>query len=267
MIMKIPAVLSSLLVSHLCTIPAAAEQEPLDYGIFDWMHNSEGGYVNPKQEFRYENPDDPTNSYLGVFAKERIEPGEILVTVPWYRILTSDDPNEVGQMTCGTVKSVARELALGEQSEWAPYVKYLNDQPEGQLPSAWSEAAQLLLQELVGGEGEDPIIPPAFPMEWLKSDWYDRCGGLPSDLLSAKAALLVVQRSDDVIMIPAYDMYNHRNGKWMNTETYIEEGEKHESRALRSIEPGEQLYISYNMCRDCGGRTVGYGSAGKKWKE
>jgi hypothetical protein len=231
------------------------------------MHNSEGGYVNPKQEFRYENPDDPSNSYLGVFAKERIEPGEILVTVPWYRILRSDNPNGKGHMSwCGTVTAVAREMALGEHSEWAPYVKYLSDQPEGQLPSAWSEAAQVLLHKLVGRERKAIIIPPAHPSDWLTDDWYDHCGGLPSDRLSAKAAMLIVQRSDDDIMIPAYDMYNHRNGKWMNTETYTVDGEKQESRALRSIEPGEQLYISYNMCRQCGGRAEGYGSAGKKLK-
>lgn len=42
----------------------------------------------------------------------------------------------------------------------------------------------------------------------------------------------------------------------------FEDGESHETRATRIIEPGEQIYISYNRCEVCGDRDIGYGSAG-----
>ena len=59
-------------------------------------------------------------------------------------------------------------------------------------------------------------------------------------------------------------MYNHRNGKWFNTALTIIPGESHEMRARRRIEAGEQIYNSYNMCDECGGRIdSGYGTAGK----
>jgi hypothetical protein len=58
-------------------------------------------------------------------------------------------------------------------------------------------------------------------------------------------------------------MYNHRNGKYLNTEVTTYEGEKHVTVAARDIQPGEQIHNSYNKCKECGGRRVGYGTAGK----
>lgn len=58
-------------------------------------------------------------------------------------------------------------------------------------------------------------------------------------------------------------MYNHRNGKWLNTETKSIEGVKHITVATRDIHPGEQIYITYNLCRGCVGRRHFYGTGGK----
>ncbi len=58
-------------------------------------------------------------------------------------------------------------------------------------------------------------------------------------------------------------MYNHRNGKWCNTETTSMEGDKHITVATRDIHPGEQIYITYNFCRGCIGRRRGYGTGGE----
>ena len=242
----------------------SAQETPSDFGIFQWIHNSEGGYFNPKQEFRYETPGD-SSTIAGVFATEDIRKGEILVQIPWDRVLISDDPDEEGQMCCGTVKALAREMKLGAESEFAPYVQYLNAQPDGQLPSTWSEPAQELLREVVGGTDViDTEIPPSEPTEWIEWDWFKNCKADRTDTVAAKAASLVVQRSDDSIMIPAYDMYNHRNGKrWMNTKTDIDKGEKHVTRAIRDIQAGEQIYISYNHCEECGARDTEYGTGGK----
>lgn len=57
-------------------------------------------------------------------------------------------------------------------------------------------------------------------------------------------------------------MYNHRNGKFLNTEVTTEFDEKHVTKASRDIKPGEQIHNSYNNCKECIGRKVGYGTAG-----
>jgi hypothetical protein len=178
-------------------------------------------------------------------------------------MLKSDDPTEEGQLCCGTAYATAREMRMAEISDYAPYAAYLNAQREGQLPSGWSKKGKAVLQGIISGTVRQPVIPPVGVTEWLKYHWYKRCRADPRNKLAAKAALLVVQRSDDFLMIPAYDFYNHRNGKWLNTQTVTTEGTHHITKATRTIEPGEELYISYNMCNECAGRRFGYGTAGK----
>ena len=79
-----------------------------------------------------------------------------------------------------------------------------------------------------------------------------------------EAAMLVLQRADDQILVPIYDMYSHNNGKYYNTETTNLEGEKFFMKANRDIEKGEQISNSYNQCNTCGGRVDDYGTAGKE---
>lgn len=222
--------------------------------IFDWVAGTTGGWVTPKQELR--RGDD---GFIGVYATKRIEEDEVLVRIPWENLIKSDDPDEAGQMCCGTIRAVAREMKLGAESRYGPYAVYLNHESEGQIPSAWSEPGKKLFLDIT----KDETLPPEEPVHWLTNDYWTRCQGDPSDLIGNKAALLVVQRSDDSLMIPAYDAYNHRNGNWTNTETTIEFGDYHETKATRAIEAGEQIYITYNQCKECHGRRVGYGTAGK----
>lgn len=200
------AFLTTLLLavsSPTTCIAQEAETSVIDHGIrvLEWIHNSSGGYVHPDQEYRL----DSETGITGMFATKFIPKGEILLQVPWSIVLRSDDPKEEGQMCCGTVKAVAREMKKGNSSKYAPYANYLKAQPS-ELPSAWSEKGQELLQALVGGTVRKPEIPPEEPTEWLTNDWYRRCRGSRVDTLSAEAALLVVQRSDDAFMIPGKSM-------------------------------------------------------------
>jgi hypothetical protein len=80
--------------------------------------------------------------------------------------------------------------------------------------------------------------------------------------MANQAALLVVQRSDDYIMVPGYDLYNHRNGKWHNTHIQWDRDQPHITKASRNIRKGEQIYNSYNFCAECVGRATRYGAAG-----
>ena len=255
----------SFLVVAAVVVVVAAEKNVIDQhlneaqAIFDWVSGTQDGYITPKLELRRENPNDP-KSPMGVYAKKAIEVDEPIVRIPWSVIIKSDDPNErSSQMSCGTVRSLANEMRLGSESEYAPYVEYLNAEADAQIPSTWSKAAQDFLMEVL----DNASIPPEDPTDWIEDDWFGRCQGDPNDAFGVKAALMVIQRSDDSILIPAYDNLNHRNGNWTNTNTEIDAGHYHTTTATKTIEAGEQIYISYNMCEECGGRQSGYGTAGK----
>ena len=63
------------------------------------------------------------------------------------------------------------------------------------------------------------------------------------------------------MVLIVYDLYNHRNGKYCNTKVRNKEFRTHELWASRTIEAGEQIHNSYNLCAECLGRYVGYGTA------
>lgn len=264
--------LVSSMATSTATVLDTSEEHPIDFGLAAWVDSLKGGYFNPKQEIRRENPDDPT-SILGVFAKEQIFEGELLNRVPWHAIIDGEDEDEDEDddnededeedptVPCRTARKLAKEMKLGKDSRFAPYVQYLLNQPQGQLPSAWSPQGKALLATLLGGTPSHPHIRPIDVASWLDETWIDECQGDMKDAFAAHAFMLVVQRADDDIMVPVYDLYNHRNGKYYNTKNKIKPGKSHELRASRTIEPGEQLHNSYNLCAECPGRYVGYGTA------
>lgn len=240
------------------TAGTVSNDEKLDFGIFEWIHSSEGGYYNPKQEFRRQDPNDP-NSLIGVFAKERIEKDELLCKVPWDKII-------YGGGYCETVDVIVEEMRLGEKSEFAPYAMYLNAQRRGQLPTAWSDAGKDYLNQVLGVDSKKRARIDPVHADVILDQWYDECrDGDEYDELWSHGALLAHQRADDDIMIPAYDMYNHRNGKWMNAKTNWSMENPHVTTASRVIEAGEQICISYDKCPECGGRAQPghYGTGGK----
>ena len=234
-----------------------AEHAPEVKELVNWFVDQPGTVFNPKQEIRRENPDDPSST-IGVFATDDIREGEFLLSVPWDNIVhagrTIDDPPP---LVCDTVRRLANEMRKGADSAYGPYVQYLRMQKVGQLPSAWSEPGQALLREVLSDE-----LPPSEPTSWLTEDWREDCHG-STDPLDESAAMLVVQRAEDDLMMPVYDMYSHRNGHYHNVRNNREEGVKFYLTASRDIDKGEQLYNSYNMCSTCGGRANSYGTAGR----
>jgi hypothetical protein len=254
------------LLCLLAHISLVSSSDDVDHGLVEWLNSLEGGYFNPKQEIRREDTND-SNSMVGIFAKELIEEGELLNQVPWDAIITSEgnedeDDDEETSLHCGTARNVAEEMRLGpEGSEYGPYIGYLLTQREGQIPSAWSKEGQNLLLDILGGK-TDAKLPPLDAVSWLEDDWYGSCNGDRNDAFAAHAAMLVVQRADDDFMVPVYDLYNHRNGDYFNTRLTNNEGVNQEMRARRTIQPGEQLHNSYNLCDICGGRAEGYGTPG-----
>jgi hypothetical protein len=229
---------------------------------------AKGGYFNPKQEIRPEMTENKT-SRLGIFAAERIEVGEILSSIPWDIIIEGEeveaevleDAEDESRIKCDTVRSLAREMKLGKESKYAPYISYLLAQKKGQIPSSWSEAGKNLFLEVLGGD--NPAILNAEAVELLEYDWFELCGGKQDDDLSANAAMLVKQHAKYGLMVPISNLYTHRNWPWYNTKTEVTEGVAYKVLARRTIEVGEQIHDSVYDCDDCDEYNEYYGTPGK----
>ena len=225
---------------------------------------AEKGYFNPKIEMRRSDPS-TSGSGFGIFAKEDIAAKSLLFRVPTNIILDSLDTMEdqplQTTMVCGAVRNLAKELKLGNESDHAAYVNYLLDtQLPGQLPSAWSDAGKTLLTRFLEGDDGTVTFPPEYPIEWIADDWHQDCEG-SEDPMEEYAALLVVQRAWDHLLIPVYDMMNHRNGESMNTmSNNARDGDPVKVQANRDIKAGEEIYTTYNMCDDCEERYTRYGT-------
>jgi hypothetical protein len=248
--------------------------------IVAWLKTKKG-YFNPKLEMRRVDPSDPT-SFFGMFAKEDISEESLLVRIPNEIVLHSnDDDAEPSPMDCGLVQNLIDQIRLKDDSDYAPYVNYLLEtQPPGQLPSAWSKAGQELFMQVLGHDnfsldealvtlsktgdlGLKNVLPPTDPIGWVEHEWYGDCNG-SDDPMEKYAALLVIQRAWDDILIPIYDMMSHRNGDWLNTksdESGVRSGKPIIVQAKRDIRSGEQIYTTYNLCEDCGNRITSYGTS------
>lgn len=53
-----------------------------------------------------------------------------------------------------------------------------------------------------------------------------------------------------------------RNGDYLNTVNHRRNMKSFDVTAGKTIEVGEQIYISYNMCDNCGGRADNFGTPG-----
>lgn len=227
-----------------------------------WLR-SRGAFINPKLEIRAE-PTDPT-SKLRVFTKEKIEHKEMILEVPSSCFITAasvekaDDVQE-NLMDCGTVRSLIKEIRLGDASDFAPYINYLLADSKSQLPSAWSKEGKALLKHILE-HFSDETLPPIEATDWINYEWRELCKG-SSDPFEEDAALMVVQRSRQGVLIPLYDIMSHRNGDWLNSEVskFKETSTSLKVRAKRTIEAGEEIYMSHNICKNCVERTEEVGT-------
>ena len=244
-------------------VAAAAAAEGEDTGdtrengrfkeLIDWVR-SKGGFVSSKIEFRGVDESDPS-SYTGMFATEDIPAGRTILSIPPETFITpGHDVYEDDHPNCDTVAKLAREMKLGNASAYAPYTTYLLSQEDGQLPSDWSDEGKEMLSEVIGEH-----LPPKDPADWVEH-YVETCD--EDDPLHIKAALLNVQRGWDEINIPIFDLTNHRNGKWVNTESNddLDWVTPAVVKASKNIKKGEQLYTTYTHCETCGARKDEYGT-------
>jgi hypothetical protein len=235
-----------------------------------WIRQ-EGGFFNDKQEFRRAIPGDPSSPF-GIFVASPIPEGEVLVRIPWKNVLTAGlDEFDTG-LHCHTIRLLFDEMTrVGQQeghdtttttttssSDFLPYIQYLQSLPPVDIPSTWSKAARGLLERMLS---RGTALPPKYATTWVSHDWLRDCEGSSNSAEQIQAAMLVLTRGDDDVLIPIYDLYNHRNGKWFNTRANVVEHVKYELTASRDLQTGEEIYNSYNHCTQCYNRHLNYGTA------
>jgi hypothetical protein len=250
-----------------------------DFGLIQWL-TSNGGIFNPKQELRYD-----ADSHLGIFAKEPIEEGELLVQIPADLIfgLAEEFDEDEDNVFCELVADLANELELGADSFYGPYMLYLSSILETgpTVPITWSDVGKTMLTKVL--EGEEEEIPPEnaahlWDLVWLppgesvlaQTDimWFEEWCDDNEDLLPL-AGLVTQKTSAGDFLIPIYDLFTHRNDQYYNVKTeYEEDGQYFKVLARRAIDAGEQLHVSYDQCDECDPEIeeTESGTLGKKGK-
>ena len=228
------------------------DEDLLSNELIDWIRDG-GGFISDKIEIAAPEGGGPR----GIFARDILDEREVIFSLPWDLILrpTFNDyrKSNVEDIECGTARAVHRAMSDPNPT---PYAKYLALQPRRYLPAYWSKEGKSLLQSIVGNG-----VPPFHIADEIE-DWEDECEGADaSDELQVHSRMLVTARSDDDIMVPFYDMFNHRNGERnYNIRHRTFRGKKFELVTERQIEPGEELYNSYNQCNNCQGRKDSFGT-------
>lgn len=252
------------------------EEDAIVRDMIDWIRKSEDGFVSPKMKvFR------PEGSVVrGIYAMEDIRKGETIITIPWDKMikddyvtrstkegnkewirflhdidhpsLENDDDdeeeyeNEIFYDFCKSVYNLYHDM----KEDRTPYARYLKEQPRRYLPHLWSTEGQALFSKMIGRR-----MPP--------QDIFDRnnyCFFLPKshelwqDELWVHADMILRARGDDAYLVPLYDMFNHRNGRYYNVHHRVEDEEEYELIANRDIQKGEEMYNSYNLCNRCTSR-------------
>ena len=204
----------------------------------EWIR-SQGGFFSPKIEFQLLDKNDPS-SPMGIFALEDLSKKETLMVIPQSCLLTSGGSFK----TCDTARNLVKQRLLKNTSKFAPYVDYVFDpKHKGHLPSSWSQAGKSLIQKIIGEE-----MPP---YDVAGISFEEECGG-SGEALEEEAYLIVMRRSWDDLLVPVFDMVNHRNGRWYNIDSNsAHDGTDITVFASRDVKAGEQLYLSYNECVDC----------------
>jgi spermidine synthase len=233
-----------------------------------WFGQNDG-YLNNKLEIRQADPSDPA-SYFGVFAKEAIQQNEPLLQIPSEIMIAvaeneGENEEEYYPQLCDLAHVLLEQMELGDQSDFAPYVNYLQQQLLDPLPATWSEPAKNLMRRVVGEiERGATQLPPADMVDFIENEFeqthcFDDTTTEEGDndelqqQQQQQLLALVVQRGWDKVLIPIYDMINRSNDPGaLNTESMsVDMTDSLHVKARRAIAAGEELYASFNDCHDC----------------
>lgn len=231
----------------------------LGQATMEWIADTEkcpGGFVHPALFLQHINQD--PSLPIGMFTHQALSKDTIVLSIP--ASCTIDSGESQSEDYCDTARNLQKHLLLSQtkegmnQSDFAPYLRYLLEtQPYGLLPATWSKSGQDLLSEML--EGSHLPLPPFDPKGW---HWLDYC-----DIAEEEeyAFQLVRQRSWDDILIPLYDLLNHRNGKYRNTYCdKVQGADVIHVKVLKDIPAGGELYNSYDIYPGSGDLHEWYGT-------
>jgi hypothetical protein len=163
--------------------------------LIKWLRRN-GGFFSEKVQFHHLDPNDAA-SPIGLFAHDALKKGETIMVIPKVCLFTTPPP----QSMCETARALAQHVRKGEQSFFKEYVNYLFDgYKHKKLPYRWSEDAKKILLEMTGKE-----LQLSIPEDRSFKDHCGNGGDLEED-----AWELVISRSWGEVMLPVYDMVNHR---------------------------------------------------------
>eukprot|EP00978_Attheya_sp_CCMP212_P021662 scaffold63545_cov58-Attheya_sp.AAC.6 len=87
--------------------------------LIEWIRSHPDGFVSDKLEIRVVDPNNPASG-SGMFVNGPIKEGELLYSLPWDLLIKADDApadDYLGKaISCGLVRSLLRELRLGDES-------------------------------------------------------------------------------------------------------------------------------------------------------
>ncbi|KAL3776654.1 hypothetical protein HJC23_001900 [Cyclotella cryptica] len=226
--------------------------------LIEWINSHPQGYVHPSLRIGRRIPGD-SSSIIGTFVSSApgakpIEKDEVIATIPWDRMIGPGDeysPTTFG--SCQAIRNLASELKLGDNSQYAPYVRYLLTQSIEAMPGEWSKAGQMFLRQITADGELPPLDADWFEAAEYKNVWLNACRG-SDDSIGRLAYYLTSNRDEDTLMIPIYDMMNHSNDPdKLNTLSYKPNkvGDSFVFRASRRINPSEEIFNCYNRCHAC----------------
>ena len=106
--------------------------------VVEWA-TSNGGWMSHKVEIRPIG----TEGLSGIFAKEALAQGEVVVDIPWDLILR---PPRANSTWCEKVETVRTAITKQRQT---PYERYLVSRTKHTTPFYWSKVGKELLGELM----------------------------------------------------------------------------------------------------------------------
>ncbi|CAJ1948591.1 unnamed protein product [Cylindrotheca closterium] len=252
--------------------------------MMEWLIDEDGS-MDPRIEIRRSNSKDP-NSRIGIFVKEAIQTDELLIEIPGEIKIQLDDiipkkesdddgsndddsssdedkekaSKDYQDHICKLAWALRDEYDDEEDSEFYPYITYLQLQPFPRVPAMFSTAAQhLLLQTqreiavrtLDGFEESNDIV--MWPWRLYEEDCIQDDDD-EGNSLNPYFITMAVQMGLEHAFVPFYDLVaHHSDNAKINifTKPSIFSDEDFGIYASRDLEPGEELFRSYRECHDC----------------
>jgi len=263
-------------------------KQPEEYQqrLVDWIRAGKNGFFHPSVKWKRLGPDGSNSGPYAMHTLVDIKKGTPLLVVPRGYVIDSYQTYDA----CTTVARMLDEYEnKQDDSLFAPYLSYLFDKKEGGtsnglLPTSWTTTGKKILDHILdidnsndndddddddSDRDHDRYGRGLEPRNYEQPNVFEQCGPhfrgpLPEEpILQDKndpkrlqrvqdAFLFHVSRSWTDKMVPVLDMYNHRNGHWLNVESTTAHDLSKDITAFasRDIQAGEQLQNSYSECMD-----------------